>query len=147
MRVAVDGSCNYPAFHLVAEHIAALSGESVVFSGDVAAIESAASAAAQTYGLEARVCVARWQRHGKKAGPIRTQQIVNDADTLVAFWDGQSKVPKNSSDFARKKGILASIIPPYETKENAVLPMNALRLQPRKYPQHSHKQIRQIAAC
>ena len=34
---------------------------------------------------------ADWLQYGKAAGPIRNRQMTDNADALIAFWDGQSK--------------------------------------------------------
>lgn len=34
---------------------------------------------------------ADWNRHGKSAGMIRNKQMGNEANGLLAFWDGDSK--------------------------------------------------------
>ena len=51
-----------------------------------------------------------WKKYGRAAGPIRNKKIVEDADYLVAFWDGKSPGTKSSIEFARKKGITVLII-------------------------------------
>lgn len=32
-----------------------------------------------------------WNKYGKAAGPIRNKQMAENADALVAFWDGKSR--------------------------------------------------------
>lgn len=51
-----------------------------------------------------------WNRYGKRAGPLRNEQIVNSANSLLAFWDGKSRGTKSSIDLANKKGIPVRII-------------------------------------
>jgi len=46
-----------------------------------------------------------WNKYGKKAGYLRNQDIVFNADKLIAFWDGKSKGTKHSIDLAIEKGI------------------------------------------
>lgn len=48
---------------------------------------------------------ADWVTHGKAAGPIRNQQMVDYADALIAFWDGTSRGTRDIIQRARKKGI------------------------------------------
>jgi hypothetical protein len=38
----------------------------------------------------------------KAAGLKRNQQMANDADALIAFWDGKSRGAKNMIQFANK---------------------------------------------
>lgn len=35
--------------------------------------------------------LANWEKHGKSAGAIRNQKIVDDANLIIAIWDGKSK--------------------------------------------------------
>lgn len=51
-----------------------------------------------------------WDTHGKKAGFLRNQLIVDDATHLIAFWDGKSKGTLSSIKMAEKKGIPIKII-------------------------------------
>jgi hypothetical protein len=51
-----------------------------------------------------------WDKFGKSAGPIRNQQIIDDSDALLAFWDGKSPGTRNSIELARKKKIPTLII-------------------------------------
>lgn len=50
-----------------------------------------------------------WDTYGKKAGFLRNQKIVQEADMLIAFWDGKSKGTKHSIDLAVQKGIPINI--------------------------------------
>ena len=43
-----------------------------------------------------------WNKYGKSAGFIRNKLIINEADKVIAFWDGQSKGTKHSIDLAIK---------------------------------------------
>ena len=45
-----------------------------------------------------------WTRHGKSAGVIRNTQLVNDADFILAFWDGRSKGTRDSIQKAMRSG-------------------------------------------
>lgn len=55
---------------------------------------------------------ARWDKHGKAAGPIRNKQMLDIAlglmnesgaePMLIAFWDGKSRGTKNMIDIAQK---------------------------------------------
>ena len=43
-----------------------------------------------------------WDTHGKSAGFMRNEKIINEADLVLAFWDGASNGTKHSIDLARK---------------------------------------------
>lgn len=46
---------------------------------------------------------ADWKMHGKAAGYIRNVDMANNADALVAVWDGESKGTKHMIDIALDK--------------------------------------------
>jgi len=43
-----------------------------------------------------------WNKYGKSAGFIRNQSIIDEADKVIAFWNGKSKGTKHSIDLAIK---------------------------------------------
>ena len=43
--------------------------------------------------------------HGRKAGPIRNNEMADKADALIAIWDGQSRGTKHMIDAATKHGL------------------------------------------
>ena len=45
---------------------------------------------------------ADWNTYGKAAGYKRNEQMAQNADALVAFWDGKSRGTKHMIDLARK---------------------------------------------
>lgn len=51
-----------------------------------------------------------WKAYGKGAGLVRNLQIVESCDTLIAFWDGQSKGTLYSINKAKKAGKTVKII-------------------------------------
>lgn len=46
---------------------------------------------------------ANWELQGKGAGFKRNEVMANNADALVAFWDGQSSGTKHMIDLAKRK--------------------------------------------
>jgi hypothetical protein len=47
---------------------------------------------------------ADWKMHGKAAGPIRNEQMAQEAHVLIAFWDGISKGTKGMIDYMKSMG-------------------------------------------
>ena len=45
---------------------------------------------------------ADWNTYGRAAGYKRNEQMAQNADALVAFWDGKSRGTKHMIDLARK---------------------------------------------
>ena len=45
---------------------------------------------------------ADWNRHGRKAGPLRNIEMGDYADVLLALWDGKSRGTKHMIEYMRK---------------------------------------------
>lgn len=50
----------------------------------------------QARGLELMVFPADWDRYERKAGPLRSAEIVAAANRVVAFWNGRSRGTLNT---------------------------------------------------
>lgn len=48
---------------------------------------------------------ALWDAYGKGAGYIRNAKMADNADALVALWDGKSKGTQHMIKLAKKKGL------------------------------------------
>lgn len=57
---------------------------------------------AKEKGYEINYYPANWDLYGKRAGYIRNEQMAQNADALVAFWDGKSKGTKHMITLAHK---------------------------------------------
>ena len=56
-------------------------------------------------GLPVEMYPANWDEHGKQAGFIRNTQMADNADMLIAFWDGESRGTAHMIDTARKHNL------------------------------------------
>jgi len=61
-------------------------------------------------GCSYSVFKAEWNKHGKSAGPIRNQAMVDQADALVAIWDGFSRGTMDVINRASIKGIPVMVL-------------------------------------
>jgi hypothetical protein len=48
---------------------------------------------------------ADWNKHGKSAGYKRNELMADNADALIALWDGVSPGTKHMIDIARRKNL------------------------------------------
>jgi hypothetical protein len=48
---------------------------------------------------------ADWNKYGKSAGPGRNAKMAENAEALIALWDGKSKGTKHMIDTATSKGL------------------------------------------
>jgi len=63
-----------------------------IISGGAAGVDQIAEHFAKEHQIrEFRVYLPQWNKYGKKAGFLRNKLIVENADTVLIFWDGESK--------------------------------------------------------
>lgn len=87
------------------------------FSSEITKIIEGKAPGPDTFAYEwARANGKEWQRYpanwalGKKAGPIRNAQLVNDCDKVIGFWDLKSPGTKNCIKQAREANKLWMVI-------------------------------------
>ena len=103
-RIAIVGSRNWRDIPSIDKFVEGLPKGTVVVSGGARGVDRIAEIAASRHGLETSIHLPDWDLHGKAAGFIRNRQIVDDADEVVAFWDGGSRGTKSTIDLAKKQG-------------------------------------------
>ena len=48
---------------------------------------------------------AEWDKHGRSAGYLRNKKMAENADALIAFWDGQSRGTEHMINLACKRNL------------------------------------------
>jgi len=89
-KVAIVGSRNFKALHLVRDLVASLPPDTIVLSGGASGVDKAAIEEARLCCLQYIELPARWDLFGKRAGMIRNQELYNLCDYAVCFWDDAS---------------------------------------------------------
>ena len=74
-----------------------------VVSGGALGVDRLAESLALACGLRVTIYRPDWQQFGRSAGFRRNVQIVDFADEIFAFWNGESRGTANTIDIARKK--------------------------------------------
>lgn len=64
---------------------------------------------AENSGLSVMRYAANWNKHGKSAGFRRNQTMAENAEALVAVWDGESNGTRNMIAIAKKRGLRISV--------------------------------------
>lgn len=108
-RIAIVGSRDYPLMDSIDLFVQSLPPDTIVVSGDARGVDREAARAARRRGLRTMVFPADWATYGRRAGMVRNEQIVDHADQVVAFWDGQSPGTADTIRKARRKGLLIRI--------------------------------------
>lgn len=112
-RLAVVGSRGFADHGKLAGVLAALlklKGRFVVISGGAMGAASLAIRWAREQDLPTTEYLPNYAKYGKAAPLIRNQALINAAQELLAFWDGQSSGTAHTIRLAQEKGIPVTII-------------------------------------
>lgn len=112
MKIAIVGSREPGNINFAQElekRINIQSGDTIV-SGGAKGIDSLAAEYATAHGLALVEIRPDYAKNGRGATFIRNREIVENADMVVAFWNGTSKGTKYTIDYANKKGVTTLII-------------------------------------
>lgn len=103
MKVAIVGSRDYPALHLVTAYVASLKKYDptiTVVSGNARGVDREAQQTALVQGMRVLIIPADWSQ-GKDAGFARNEEIIQESDVVVCFWDKESKGTQHDIKLAR----------------------------------------------
>lgn len=100
MKVAIIGSRNMTVRDLGAY---LPDGVTEIVSGGAKGIDTCAADYAAAHGIKLTVFLPDYEHYGKAAPIKRNQQIVDHADIVIAFWDGESKGTKNVIETCKKQ--------------------------------------------
>lgn len=124
MKIAIVGSRTFNDYAKLSEILNYFIEESGVCNFNITIISGGARGAdslGELYANNNNICTlifkADWEKYGKAAGMIRNKDIVNNADVVIAFWDGESKGTKNSIDLAKKLNKQLLIIEPPKSND------------------------------
>lgn len=105
MRVVIAGSRDITDATLLEEAIRDSGFEiTEVFCGLASGVDTLGKIWAENHGLPLRFFPALWKKHGKAAGPIRNQEMAQEADALIAITNG-SRGTLNMINAAYSKGL------------------------------------------
>lgn len=83
--------------------------EITIFCGGARGADSLGERYAKSRGYAVRYFPPDWRRYGRAAGPVRNQKMAENADALVAFWDGTSRGTGNMIEAARSRQLAIQI--------------------------------------
>ena len=115
-RVIVAGSRSVCDEHLIfSKHDKLLSNKMdqddiQIVSGTARGVDQAGERYAASRGLDCVRFPADWEKYGRRAGYLRNCQMAENADALVAFWDGQSRGTKHMIEIAKARGLAVRIV-------------------------------------
>ncbi len=65
---------------------------------------------AKDHGIRIEQYPADWKTFGKRAGPVRNQIMAENAEGLIAVWDGESRGTASMIELAKKRGLRIDIM-------------------------------------
>ena len=106
MNIAIVGGRDFNDYTLLKESILAYidaheKPENIV-SGGAKGADTLATQFATEMGIPVLIFKPDYQRYGRGATLVRNTQIIENAEVVFAFWDGQSKGTKDSIKKAEK---------------------------------------------
>ena len=109
MKLAIVGSRN-----LTVENLDAYLPEGVteIVSGGARGVDACARMYAQAHGIPITEFLPDYPRYGRGAPFRRNLEIATHADTLLAFWDGQSCGTLHTIELCRAAGMPVTVILP-----------------------------------
>ena len=106
MKVAVIGSRNLSVPNLE-KYLPAETDE--IVSGGAKGVDTSARNYARSHGIKLTEFLPEYDKYGNRAPLVRNIQIIEYADIVLAFWDGQSHGTKFVIDNCRKMGVEVKI--------------------------------------
>ena len=109
-KLAVVGSRTFTDEELLSSILHKFDKKSLtIISGGAMGADKLAENWAKRWGVKTIIFKPDYKKYGRKAGIIRNKDIIENADQVIAFWDGKSPGTKNSIDRAEKRGIKVDI--------------------------------------
>lgn len=106
MKVIIAGSRNIDNINYLYKAIQESGFEiTEVVTGDCRGVDKLGIKYANVHKLKITGFPADWDKHGKKAGPLRNTVMANYADALIAIWNGTSTGTIDMIRKARQKGL------------------------------------------
>ena len=114
MKIVVGGSRDFSDYEVLCEFL-----DSLLDGADVSDLMflsggcRGADLLAERYAAERGITIERhlpeWDKYGRAAGVHRNCEMVDEADKVVAFWDGKSRGTKSLIEYAKKRGKPAEV--------------------------------------
>jgi hypothetical protein len=103
MRLAIVGGRDFQDYTRLTIVCNRLVFDTVV-SGGAKGADSLAEKYAWEYKKKLCVFLPDWDKYGRRAGFVRNEEIVLNADGVLAFWNGTSRGTQNTISLAQKYG-------------------------------------------
>lgn len=112
MKLIIAGSRDFADYDLLKKSVDALIGEEPVeiISGGARGADSLGKWYATVNNFPVTTVLPDWKKYGRAAGPLRNGEMAKIADTLIAFWDGESSGTRDMIRQATEKGLRVHVV-------------------------------------
>ena len=113
MKILICGSRHFNDYDKLAKELESIVRPEwkTVIHGGAKGADSLGGLWAQANGFEVQVFPADWDTYGKKAGPIRNQEMLKqNPDLVVAFLAPNSRGTKHMVSIAEKAGVPVRVV-------------------------------------
>lgn len=115
MKLIIAGSRTFNNYNLleyeVKKFILKHSPKSlIIISGTANGADKLGELFAKNYNIQIEAYPANWNEFGKRAGPIRNKEMVDNATHAIYFWDGKSSGTANCIKLAQEKQLIIEVI-------------------------------------
>ena len=93
MKIIIAGGRDFNNYNILDKVISKIVNieKDIIISGAARGADSIGADWAKKHSVPVKMYHANWDRYGKSAGYIRNAEMGENADALIAFWDGKSK--------------------------------------------------------
>lgn len=112
-RVIIAGSRSFDDYDLLCrkcDRFFSARKPTAILCGEARGADLLGKRYAAEHGIPVRSYPADWNTHGRKAGYLRNLDMAENADALIACWDGQSRGTSNMIHLAYERGLSIRII-------------------------------------
>lgn len=113
MKVIIAGSRNfndYDKLKEVCNHLLSRQKTVEIVSGAARGADKLGEKYALEKGYSIKQFPADWEKHGKRAGYLRNEEMAKYGDALIAFWDGESKGTEHMINLAKKYNLKIKVV-------------------------------------
>jgi len=115
MKIIIAGGREFNNYKLVKQTFQDLYGQLeisniTIISGCARGADALGIQLANELGCNKLLFPANWTKYGKKAGYMRNEEMAQNADALLAFWDGNSRGTMHMINIANMYNIKTNVI-------------------------------------
>ena len=103
MKIAIIGSRSIPTIPIESYILQNTTEDIEIVSGGAIGVDRCAAEYAKANGFKLTEFLPDYSRYGRAAPIVRNKQIVDYADILLIFWDGQSRGTLSVIRYAEKR--------------------------------------------